>query len=44
MRLHIEPHADRETLEAMVMTDTEGGAKVNTDEWRSYDHLPEMGV
>lgn len=43
VRLHVEHHADRETLERVVGTDTTEGAKVNTDDWRSYDHLPEMG-
>ena len=41
--MHVERHADRETLEGVVETDTREGAKVNTDEWRGYDHLPEMG-
>src|SRR5258708_26848384 len=42
VRLHVERHADRETLERVVGRATAEGTKVNTDEWRSYDHLPEM--
>jgi transposase len=43
VRLHVAHHADRKTLEALVKADTIEGARVNTDEWRSYDHLPEIG-
>jgi transposase len=43
VRLHVGRHADRETLEGVVARGTQEGAEVNTDEWRSYDHLPEMG-
>lgn len=42
VRLHVERHADRETLEGVVTTATEEGTKVNTDEWRSYEHLTEI--
>jgi transposase len=43
VRLHVEHHADRETLEGVVERGTREGTEVNTDEWKSYDHLPEMG-
>jgi len=43
VRLHVEHHADRATLEGMIKTDTTAGTRVNTDEWRSYHHISEMG-
>ncbi len=43
VRLHVAKHADRETLEGVVERGTQEGATVNTDEWTSYDHLPELG-
>jgi transposase len=42
-RLHVEPRTDRATLERVVAGSSREGAMVYTDEWRSYDHLPEMG-
>jgi transposase len=42
-RLHVEHRTDRATLEGVVGSSTREGAMVYTDEWRSYDHLPEMG-
>jgi transposase len=42
-RLHVEHRTDRATLEGVVGGSTREGAMVYTDEWRSYDHLPEMG-
>jgi transposase len=43
VRLHVERHAARETLEGVVTTSTEEGAKVNTDGLTSYGHLIEIG-
>src|SRR5512133_1621664 len=43
VRLRVAHRADRKTLEEVVGTTTEEGTKVNTDEWRSYDHLAELG-
>jgi transposase len=43
VRLRVAHRADRKTLEEGVGTTTEEGTKVNTDEWRSYDHLAELG-
>ena len=42
-RLHVEHRADRATLEGMVVGSSREGAMAYTDEWRSYDHLPELG-
>ena len=42
-RLHVEHRTDRVTLERVVGGSSREGAMVYTDEWRSYDHLPEMG-
>jgi transposase len=41
--LDVERRADRATLERVVGEASREGSMVNTDEWRSYDHLPEMG-
>jgi transposase len=43
VRLHVEHPADRATWEGMIEADTVAGTRVNTDEWSSYRHLPEMG-
>jgi transposase len=42
-RLHVKHRTDRATLEGVVGGSSLEGAMVYTDEWRSYDHLPEMG-
>jgi transposase-like protein len=42
-RLHVEHRTGRATLEGVVGGSSREGAMVYTDEWRSYDHLPEMG-
>lgn len=43
LRLAVCHHTDRETLEAFVTQRTVEGARVYTDEWQPYDHLPEAG-
>lgn len=43
MRLRVCQHANREELEAVIEASVPEGATVNTDEWRAYDHLAEMG-
>lgn len=42
-RLHVEHRADRATLERVVVGSSREGAMAYTDEWSSYDHLPELG-
>ena len=42
-RLHVEHRANRATLERVVVGSSREGAMTYTDEWRSYDHLPELG-
>lgn len=42
-RLHVEHRADRATLEGVVVGSSREGATAYTDEWASYDRLPELG-
>jgi transposase len=42
-RLHVEHRADRATLEGVAIGSSREGAMIYTDEWRSYDHLSELG-
>ena len=42
-RLHVEHRANRATLERVVVGSSREGAMTYTDEWRSCDHLPELG-
>lgn len=42
-RLHVEHRTDRATLERVVIGSSRDGATAYTDEWRSYDHLSELG-
>jgi transposase-like protein len=43
MRLRVVSHADRTTLEPLVVVSTRPGALVCTDEWSAYNGLPEHG-
>ena len=43
VRLTVAEHSDGATLRKVVRKATWPGATVNTDEWRGYDRLPEMG-
>jgi transposase len=43
-RLHVEHRTDRATLERVVGGSSREGAMAYTDEWRGYDHLPEIGL
>jgi len=43
LRLRVCHHANRAELEPVIAASVPPGATVNTDEWRSYDHLPEAG-
>ena len=42
-RLRVIGNSNRRTLEALVKRATVAGAVVNTDEWKAYSHLPELG-
>lgn len=41
VRLEVLRHSTRAELEPPVLTATQPGATVNTDEWAAYGHLPE---
>ncbi len=41
--LHVVGHSDRLTLEGLVQATTVAGAVLNTDEWRAYNRVPELG-
>ena len=41
--LHVVGNSDRRTLEGLVQATTAPGALLNTDEWRGYARLPELG-
>ncbi len=41
--LQVVENSDRRTLEDVVQATTVPGAKLNTDEWRAYDRVPELG-
>src|SRR4051812_24676862 len=43
VRLTVAEHSDGPTLRKVVRKASWPGATVNTDEWRGYDRLPEMG-
>jgi transposase-like protein len=43
MRLRVVEHADRATLEPLVVASTCPGATVHTDEWSAYDRLDRRG-
>ena len=43
LRLSVIEHSDRATLEGIVESSTREGAMVDTDEWRGYGRLPELG-
>ena len=40
---HVVEHSDRVTLEAVVQATTVPGSTLNTDEWRAYGRVPELG-
>ena len=42
-RFEVVDNADQETLEKIVISATDPGATVYTDEWSGYNHLPELG-
>ena len=41
--LHVVGHSDRRTLEGLVQATTKPGAVLNTDEWRAYGRVSELG-
>ena len=41
--LHVVGHSDRPTLEGLVQATTSPGATLNTDEWRAYGRVTELG-
>ncbi len=41
--LHVVGNADRRTLEGLVQATTTPGAVLNTDGWRAYARVPELG-
>ena len=41
--LHVVGNSDRRTLEGLVQATTEPGALLNTDEWRAYGRVSELG-
>ena len=43
VRLTVAEHSDGPTLRKVVRKASWPGATVNTDQWRGYDRLPEMG-
>jgi transposase len=40
---HVVGNSDRRTLEGLVLATTVAGAVLNTDEWRAYGRVPELG-
>jgi transposase len=40
---HVVGNSDRRTLEGLVLATTVPGAVLNTDEWRAYGRVPELG-
>ena len=41
--LHVVRNSDRRTLEGLVQATTAAGAMLNTDEWRAYGRVSELG-
>ena len=41
--LHVIGNSDRVTLEDLVQATTTPGTTLNTDEWRAYHRVPELG-
>ena len=41
--MHVVRNSKRTTLEGLVQATTTSGAVVNTDEWKSYKRVPELG-
>jgi transposase len=41
--LHVVKNSDRPTLEGLVQATTAPGATLNTDEWRAYGRVTELG-
>jgi transposase len=41
--LHVVKNSDRPTLEGLVQATTMPGATLNTDEWRAYGRVTELG-
>ena len=41
--LHVVGNSDRRTLEGLVQATTAPGATLNTDEWRAYGRVSELG-
>jgi hypothetical protein len=41
--LHVVANSDRPTLEGLVPATTAPGAMLNTDEWRAYGRVAELG-
>jgi len=41
--LHVVGDSDRRTLEGLVLATTAPGAVLNTDEWRAYGRVTELG-
>jgi transposase len=41
--LHVVGNSDRRTLEGLVQATTAPGAMLNTDEWRAYGRVSELG-
>jgi len=41
--LHVVANSDRPTLEGLVQATTAPGATLNTDEWRAYGRVVELG-
>src|SRR5258707_5935198 len=41
--LHVVKNSDRRTLEGLVQATTAPGAMLNTDEWRGYGRVTELG-
>jgi transposase len=41
--LHVVANSDRPTLEGLVQATTAAGAMLNTDEWRAYGRVAELG-
>src|SRR3954453_19068851 len=42
-RFHVVGSAHRKTLEGLVQATTAAGATLNTDEWRAYARVAELG-
>ena len=42
--LHVVRNSDRGTLEGLVQATTRPGATLNTDEWRAYGRVAELGL